>query len=305
MIEAFTDIDRQLPWLFPAIVALYGAIIGSFLNVCILRIPEGRSVVSPRSHCACGKPIAWYDNIPVISWFILRGKARCCGRPFSFRYPAIEGLTALLFLACWLLFPMGKALCSMLLISALICATFIDLDRMIIPDIFTIWLAIVGLVLSFAVPSLHGNAGEFYLLESVRSGLSGIVGMLVGAGLLVWIALAAETILRKEAMGFGDVKFISAIGAFLGWKGAVAAVFGGALVGTCWFIIAMLAKMILGSSKAPMIKAETSEGQPAELGIGAHVPFGPMLAIAAVIYLFWAHCYIDPYFEQIQSLFSV
>jgi leader peptidase (prepilin peptidase)/N-methyltransferase len=85
----------------------------------------------------------------------------------------------------------------------------------------------------------------------------------------------------------------------------VAAVFGGALVGTCWFIIAMLAKMILGSSKAPMIKAETSEGQPAELGIGAHVPFGPMLAIAAVIYLFWAHCYIDPYFEQIQSLFSV
>jgi len=100
---------------FPAVVFGLGACVGSFLNVCIYRIPAGQSVVTPRSHCACGAPIAWYDNLPIFSWFILRGHARCCGRPFSFRYPCIEVLTALVFTACWCSFPPAKrcaACCS-------------------------------------------------------------------------------------------------------------------------------------------------------------------------------------------------
>src|SRR5882757_8257729 len=134
------------PWFFPAAAAVFGAMVGSFLNVCIYRIPANQSIVTPGSHCACGQPIAWYDNIPVFSWLVLRGRARCCGRPFSFRYPAIELLTAALFLACALLFPPAKAMCGMVFLSALLCATFIDLDHMIIPDVFTIGLGAMGVL---------------------------------------------------------------------------------------------------------------------------------------------------------------
>src|SRR4249920_385339 len=100
------EITQTVPtWFFSLWVTVMGACVGSFLNVCIYRIPKEESVVSPRSHCGCGQPIAWRDNIPVLSWFLLRGRARCCGRPFSFRYPAIELLTAVLFVACWMVFP--------------------------------------------------------------------------------------------------------------------------------------------------------------------------------------------------------
>src|SRR3954468_20396095 len=92
------------PWFFPLGAAVLGACVGSFLNVCIYRIPKEESVITPPSHCGCGKRIAWYDNIPVFSWLLRRGPPRCCGRPFSFRYPAIELATALLFLGCWILF---------------------------------------------------------------------------------------------------------------------------------------------------------------------------------------------------------
>ena len=109
--------------------------------------------------------------------------------------------------------------------AVLIVATFIDLDHMVIPDAFTIWLGAAGIVLSFAVPSLHGRQDDLFLVASVRSGLDGISGLLVGSGLVLWIALLAEAVLKKEAMGFGDVKFVGAIGAFAGWPGAMFAVF--------------------------------------------------------------------------------
>lgn len=148
MFSDFAVIDEMLPWFFPLCAALFGAMVGSFLNVVIYRLPEGRSIVTPGSHCACGKPIAWFDNIPVLSWFLLRGRARCCGRAYSFRYPAIEALTGGLFLACWLLFPPAVAAVGMVFMACLICATWIDLDHMIIPDVFTVGLAVVGVVLS-------------------------------------------------------------------------------------------------------------------------------------------------------------
>src|SRR5258708_37421882 len=301
--EYVNEVTRLAPWFFPLIAVLVGACIGSFLNVCIYRIPKGESVVHPGSHCGCGQPIAWYANIPVLSWLILRGRARCCGRPFSFRYPAIEFLTAALFLACWLLFPPGKAVAGAVLCSIVLCAHFIDHDHMIIPDALTIGGAVAGFFLSLALPSLHGQTHEIFMVASVRSGLAAILGIFVGSALVLWIALIAEAILKKEAMGFGDVKYLGALGAFVGWKGAVFGLFGGATLGCVWFILACLWKKITGRTAPVALPAETPEGQPAELGLGVHVPFGPMLGLAALIYFFCLHRWVDAYFDGLTVLF--
>jgi leader peptidase (prepilin peptidase) / N-methyltransferase len=301
--EYVNEVTRLLPWFFPFMAVLLGACIGSFLNVCIYRIPKGESVVHPGSHCGCGQPIAWYDNIPLLSWLILRGRARCCGRPFSFRYPAIEFLTAGLFLACWLLFPPGKAVAGAVLCSIVICAHFIDHDHMIIPDVLTLGGVVAGFFLSLALPSLHGQAHDIFMVASIRSGLAAILGIFVGSALVLWIALFAEAILKKEAMGFGDVKYLGALGAFVGWKGAVFGLFGGAVLGCAWFILAYLWKKITGRTAPVALPAETPEGQPAELGLGVHVPFGPMLGLAALIYFFCLHRWVDAYFDGLTVLF--
>ena len=116
----YAEINAIAPWFFPIVVFVLGSCIGSFLNVVIYRVPAGQSIVTPSSHCGCGLPIAWYDNIPILSWFILQGRTRCCGQSYSFRYAIVELLTALLFLACWFAFPPAKALVGMLFISILI-----------------------------------------------------------------------------------------------------------------------------------------------------------------------------------------
>src|SRR5688500_5268872 len=103
--------SAAFPWFFAVVAFVFGACIGSFLNVVIYRLPAEKSIVKPGSQCACGTAIAWHDNVPILSWFILRGRARCCGRSYSFRYPFVELLTATLFLACWILFPPAKAVC--------------------------------------------------------------------------------------------------------------------------------------------------------------------------------------------------
>jgi leader peptidase (prepilin peptidase)/N-methyltransferase len=302
--RSFEEISRIVPpWFFPVWVGLVGACVGSFLNVCIYRIPKEESVVRPRSHCGCGKLIAWYDNIPILSWIILRGRARCCGRPFSFRYPAIEFLTAALFVVCWLQFSPAKAVAGMVLCAIVVCALFIDLDHMIIPDVFTIGGAAAGLFLSIALPALHGQTHDLFLISSIRSVQQSVLGLFVGSALVLWIALFAEAILKKEAMGFGDVKFLGALGAFVGWKGAVFGMFGGAMLGCAWFIVATLVQKITGKKAAAGLRAENPDGQPTELGLGAHVPFGPMLGVAALIYFFGAHQWIDAYFNELQSLF--
>jgi leader peptidase (prepilin peptidase) / N-methyltransferase len=301
--QSFDEIARFVPWFFPLFAAILGACIGSFLNVCIYRVPKNESVVSPGSHCGCGQPIAWYDNIPVLSWFLLRGRARCCGRPFSFRYPAIELLTAALFLACWLLFPHGKAVAGAVLCSIVVCALFIDHDHLIIPDVFTIGGAVAGVLLSLALPSLHGQNHDLFIIASARSGLAAVLGLFVGSALVLWIALLAEAILKKEAMGFGDVKFLGALGTFVGWKGAVFAMFGGAMLGCVWFIIALAWQKATGRTAQVGLRAETPDGQPAELGLGVHVPFGPMLGVAALIYFFGLDRWVDAYFAGLAVLF--
>jgi leader peptidase (prepilin peptidase)/N-methyltransferase len=302
MIRTLADVAAAHPWFFPSLVFVYGACIGSFLNVVIYRVPAGRSVVRPGSACACGAPIAWHDNIPIFSWILLRGRARCCGRPFSARYPLIELLTAGLFLACWVRFPPAAAVCGWVLIGSLICATFIDLDHMVIPDVFTIGLAIEGVVLSVLVPSLHGQQSGVFLVDSLRSASDSVIGMVAGSGVVLWIALLAEAALKKEAMGFGDVKFVGAIGAFCGWHGAVFSIFGGAAVGTVWLGTALAWQRLSGKPASSAPRAETPDGKPADLGLGVHVPFGPMLAIAGALYLLVFRGWVDAWFAELTSL---
>ena len=280
----FEQFTAAFPWFFPVVAFVFGACVGSFLNVVIYRVPKEQSVVTPGSHCGCGQPIKWHDNIPILSWLLLRGRARCCGRAFSFRYPFVELLTGTLFTVCWLQFSPGVAACGWVFVSCLVAATFIDLDHMIIPDIFTIGLGVLGVLISILVPALHGHDSGLFLVDALRGARAAVLGLLIGSGLVLWIALIAEALLRKEAMGFGDVKFVGAIGAFCGWQGAVFTVFGGAVVGTIWFAIALLWEKATGKRSAVAPPSETPEGEATPLGFGAHVPFGPMLAIAGALY---------------------
>jgi leader peptidase (prepilin peptidase)/N-methyltransferase len=187
----------------------------------------------------------------------------------------VEILTATLFLACWLLFPPAKAACGMFFLGALLAATCIDLEHMVIPDALTVGLGAAGVALSFLVPSLHDRRGGYFALESILSGGAGLAGLLIGSGLVLWIALLAEAVLKKEAMGFGDVKFAGAIGAFTGWPGAVFAVFGGAIVGCLWIVLALAWTRLVRRGEST-------------LGPGTRVPFGPMLAVAAAVYFLGA-----------------
>ena len=301
--SALAEVSAAFPWFFPTVVFVFGACVGSFLNVVIYRLPLEKSVVTPGSHCACGAPIRWFDNLPVLSWFLLRGRARCCGRAYSFRYAFVELLTALLFLACWQTFPPAVAGCGMFFVSCLVAATFIDLDHLIIPDVFSLGLGFAGVTLSLTVPALHGQHSGIALVDSVRAGVASVQGLLVGAGLVAWVLLTAEAVLKKEAMGLGDVKFVGAIGAFCGWQGAVFAMFGGACVGTVWFAVAFAWQKISGQKKSAITpRAETPEGEPTELGFGAHVPFGPMLAIAGVLHFLFLRGWVAEWFAQIGEL---
>ncbi len=277
-----------IPWLASAAAFVLGACLGSFLNVVIVRLPAGGSVVAPRSHCACGTPVARRDLIPILSWVRLRGRARCCGRPISPRYPAVELLTALLFLASWRLLPPAAAACGWVFLGGMIAAAAIDLEHLLIPDTLTLGLGLAGLVLSLLVPELHGQSGGPYALDSLRSGTSGLLGLLVGSGLMLWIAVLAEAALEQEALGLGDIKFTGAIGAYCGWHGAVFAVFGGAVVGTVWLGAALIWRRWAG--RAP-------------LGRGDRVPFGPMLAVAAALYFLLLHAPVDAWFARLSDLY--
>jgi leader peptidase (prepilin peptidase)/N-methyltransferase len=280
----YAEFAAAFPWFFPAVASLFGACIGSFLNVAIYRLPKEESVIRPGSHCGCGQSIKWHDNIPVLSWLLLRGRARCCRRPFSVRYPFVELLTAALFMTSFAVFAPSVAACGVIFLSALVAATFIDLDHFIIPDVFTIGLAVVGVSLSLAVPALHGQHSGFFLADSLRSGFASIVGVLIGSAVVLWIGLLGEAILKKEAMGFGDVKFVGAIGAFCGWQGAVFSLLGGAIVFFVWFGVAWLWEKMSGRRASAALPSATPEGEPTPLAFSAQVPFGPMLAIAGALY---------------------
>lgn len=303
MFETFEFINEDFPWFFALLAAVFGALTGSFLNVCIYRIPAGRSIIYPRSSCACGRPIPFYHNIPIFTWLILRGRASCCEANFSIRYPGIELLTAILFFWVWTIYVPIVAIIGMLFVAFLICATFIDLDHMIIPDRFSIGGMVIGVLLSFIFPSLHGLEG-LPLISNIQSGVTAIIGVLVGAGLVYWIAVLGEIVFRKPAMGEGDVKFVGFIGAFCGWQGAVFAMFGGALVGSVVLLPVLLIGRLFNGNNASKEKKNVDNlphedgSEEEDVQFGTQVPFGPMLALAALIYFLGFHFYVDAYFAN-------
>jgi leader peptidase (prepilin peptidase)/N-methyltransferase len=293
MQEFIDSVESVAPWFFPIFSFVIGTCIGSFLNVCIYRIPEGMSVAHPPSQCgACGKPIPFYNNVPILAWIFLRGKAGCCGAPFSIRYPAIEFLTGLLFLASWMLLPTPQALIGFVWISILVCVTFIDLDHMIIPDRFSIGGLIAGLILSMVAPSIHGIPTGFVLECGIQGLFTAVLGAFIGSATILWIMIGAEVILKKEALGFGDVKLMGAIGAFCGWQGAIFALFGGAVLGTIAIIIMQIIRML--SPKKDSLDEE--EGGM----IGREIPFGPMLAAGSLLYYLYFGPLIDKYFQMFE-----
>jgi leader peptidase (prepilin peptidase)/N-methyltransferase len=269
-------------------VLLFGLIVGSFLNVCIVRLPRGRSIVSPPSHCPrCKKGIKFYDNIPVISFLVLRGKCRACGEPISWRYPAVELLNGLMYVWTVREFGFGgEMFLVMAFCSALIVVTFIDYDHQIIPDVITLPGMLLGLMLAPLFMSVLADPLPFHsgsLLPHAGPYLTGFlnsfIGLLFGATPLFAIGLLWEKLRNVEAMGGGDVKLMGMVGSFLGWKGALLTIMLGALAGSVVGITLILLK------RHKMDKV---------------IPFGPFLAVGAVVAMFYGYDIVSWYLGLIR-----
>jgi leader peptidase (prepilin peptidase)/N-methyltransferase len=185
--------------------AAFGAIVGSFLNVCIYRLPLGKSIVWPASACPhCARELSWYENIPVLSYVALRGRCRTCAASIGVRYPLVEALTAVMFGGAWWYYGPGPLLASRLVFGCALMVLFaIDLEHQVLPNAITLPLIVVGFVFSFFTEP---------------GWLSSLIGILVGGGVLWLIAEAYYRIRREEGLGMGDVKMLAMIGAFLGWQ---------------------------------------------------------------------------------------
>lgn len=240
--------------------AVFGLIIGSFLNVCIYRIPQNKSIVWPGSFCPkCGKHIKFYDNIPLISYLILGGKCRYCKEPISCQYPIVEfltGLLTLLFVWHWGL----TAWTGVLLVAlySLIILSVIDLELMIIPDRFSLGLIVLGLAFSWLNPNFDGTFWSRFL-QSLTGAAVGFFGTLA-------VALLGYVLFKKEAMGGGDVKLMGGIGAFVGWEGVITTIVFASVLGLIYSVFLMIFK---GKGK------------------GDAIPFGPFLSAGALINLFY------------------
>ncbi len=244
---------------------VFGAAIGSFLNVCIFRLPEHYSIVRPLSQCPhCHHPIRFYDNIPLISYLILQGRCRDCGEKISLRYPLVEFITAMLALILFAKFHLTlNFLIFFVFVAVLIVITFIDLDHQIIPDVLTLpGIPLFFLLAVFVVKVPWMEAA---------------VGLLIGGGVLLAVAFVYELITKREGMGGGDIKLLAMIGGFLGWKSLIFILLFSSLLGAIIGIAVMVIK------KQDMKYA---------------VPFGPFLSAAAVAYLFWGDAFMRFLFMQ-------
>lgn len=261
---------------FTVMSFLGGLCVGSFLNVCIFRIPLDKSIVRPRSFCpACLTPIAGYDNIPVISYLLLRGRCRHCHAPISLRYPLVELMTAVLFLAIWNLYgPTWLTPIYMVVVSGLILGSFVDIDHMILPDRVTLGGMISGLILSYFVPSLHG------VEDGVRSLIASGIGLATGAGILYVVGVLGKAAFKKDAMGLGDVKLLGAIGAFFGWQAVLFTIVISSVIGT---VVGVLLIALGG------------------LELRGRMPFGPYLALAAVVWMLGGDALWDWYLAFIRG----
>ena len=250
-----------------AIVFIYGICIGSFLNVCIYRIPISKSIVSPGSCCSsCNKPIRFYDNIPLLSYFFLRGKCRACNAPISFRYPAIELLTGIFSLLTYLKFGLTiSGIIYFAFIATLIVISFIDFDHRIIPDIISLPGILVFFILSFFVKNMA-------FVEALKFS---ILGLLSGGGSLFAVAWMYHAITGKDGMGGGDIKLLAMMGPLIGWQGVFFTIFSSSAIGVICGVIAMIPQKQMSGKFA--------------------IPFGPFLSVGAVLYIFFGNQIIQWY----------
>lgn len=240
-------------------VFIFGAIVGSFLNVCIHRMPKGESIVSPGSHCPnCKKPISWYDNVPLLSYIMLMGRCRSCKAPISPRYIIVELITAALAVVLFTVFgPSPKFAGYSLLSAGLIVATFVDLEIQEIPDEISLGGLAAGIIFAVIFPGMLSEASWNKAL------IGSLLGAVAGGGSIYLMGFFGEMVFKKEAMGGGDVKLMAMIGAFLGWKLALLT-----------FFIAPL----FGSVAGIILKIKNDQNV---------MPYGPYLSIAAVASIFW------------------
>ncbi|MGE5647158.1 MAG: prepilin peptidase [Acidobacteriota bacterium] len=221
----------------PALALLAGLLIGSFLNVCIYRMPRDLSVVAPRSFCPqCGKPVAWYDNIPVVSYVLLGGRCRHCAKPIALRYPIVEALTGVLFFVFVLALGPTLAALKLCVFSALIVGlVFSDLEARILPDEFTLGGLAAGLAFAYFVPFRETFAGVFLPPHWPHGWVSVVESAFAAASpaLVLWgMGVVYQKVRKREGLGLGDVKMVAMIGAFLGLQGAILTVMAGSILGS-------------------------------------------------------------------------
>jgi leader peptidase (prepilin peptidase) / N-methyltransferase len=263
-------------WLLAGLVFFFGASIGSFLNVCIYRIPEDESVVAPRSRCPrCGTTIAWYDNLPILSWAWLRARCRSCGAPISARYPLVEAATgALAVLALVHFGQTAYAAVAFVFTASLLLVTFIDLDHRFIPD----EVSLPGIAIGVAFAFLPGGVTP----------RDAALGALLGGGILWAVAWGYERMTGIEGMGLGDVKLLAMIGAFLGWQAVPTVLVVASLAGSLAGLAVMLVRGVSRAGRrvarrlglralAPFVQRAARRTE---------IPFGPFLALGAVLALY-------------------
>jgi leader peptidase (prepilin peptidase)/N-methyltransferase len=251
------------------LIFLFGLCIGSFLNVCIYRLPQSKSIVHPRSMCPnCGTLIRFYDNIPILSYIALRGKCRHCKAHISPRYPVIEFMSGILAVGIFIKYGIAfEAMIYYTFVAVLLVITFIDVDHQIIPDVITLPGIPIFFAASFALPQVT-------VVES-------ILGILIGGGSLFLVAWLYHLLTHKEGMGGGDIKLLAMMGAIIGWQGVLFTIFMGSAVGTVSGLLLMLKK------RKTMKLA---------------IPFGPFLAIGGTAYIFWGPQLIAWYFNLLRPI---
>ena len=264
-------------WPVLALGFVVGACIGSFLNVCIYRMPADESVVRPRSRCPhCRSPILWYDNLPIMSWLWLRGRCRACRAPIAARYPLVEAASGILAVMALAVFGMGiQALFAFAFTAALLLITFIDLDHQFIPD----EVSLPGILVGLGAACLPGGIGI----------VDALVGACLGGGLLWAVAWGYERLTGVEGMGFGDVKLLAMVGAFLGWRAILPVLVMASVTGALAGVAVMVAR---GGSRSGRRVAR-------RLGLRAlgpfaqraarrtAIPFGPFIALGALLVLYF------------------
>ena len=279
---------------FACFAFAFGACVASFLNVCIWRLPREESVIRPGSHCPkCNAPIRWYQNIPIVSWCCLRGRCANCHEPISIRYTVVELLGGVLFLMAYLQWAMPNMLRKMpilglvpvgdvwlmaaewLVVTGLILGSFIDLEHFYLPDRVTIGGMVLGVPISFLVPELQGQTERL-------SALYWSLGGMAAGFLFLWVLGALfSKLFKQEALGFGDVKLIGAVGAFFG-------------------PVAVLFTVILSSLAGSVAGLLLVARGRAKLGGFTAVPYGPFLALGALAWMYWGPALVGLYLESLK-----